>query len=342
MVGCYPAYSRGTRALITKKIQAKATYLLLLVFIFLIISVFVCNGCGEPNIEKSLGINFENKSYLVEVEEFREPGSIHDNYVQAMTSEYRPFHPSVMTIFEYQCDEGSESYYRKLLDVLANCDDEVELLEIYSALLTGQIYDPEKAISVFRDQRDASWSDEKCALADYLLALTYTQGDFDGAILSDEEYRLLRNPESSMDWEHTEELMKKATEKEEAVVEAGARMLQEVYNDNPDSRIGVLARFSHMYLGQKNPGGIDLEMAEETLNLVQEKYPDTALTTLAYIFMARAYLLIEDTIKAKEYFYDGLDFPNFQMSNDRTAREDIIITVRYIETGMPFGPYYEE
>ena len=199
-------------------------------------------------------------------------------------------------------------------------DDPVELMEINRSLLDEGgstpvlFYDPETIIKTMG--QDYSGDERKKAASEYLIALAYLRGDFEGSIGADD-----LNP-----FQVSEEHLK-------VVRDEGLRRLAEVYSKYPDVPLAVLARFDYLGYHETIRKDANLDDYLDMLPFVEEDYPGSAFLTRCYVNIAGEYVKNNDPESAIEYYQKALETPDYRTRyKNGTAHEMINELIKEIQT----------
>ncbi len=283
------------------------------------LAMFICSlfilfgliGCNEKgNQPQGAMMDFDTNSYIEYSSSLRQPQHFEDDFKE----QYVGYNPSVLQIIDYYSENGLEDALLILFDRLAHSEDPRELLEINNALFFQGAHlpfllfkDPQLVIETFDQERYKNGNEEELAAAEYLIALAYSRGFFDKAVLSDEEYQALAG---SLDVDTRRELEKQKEDSQRAIKENGLLRLEHIYEEYPNSRISQLARSDYI-IDQIYNKKIELDICEDELQTAMSNFPDTVFVTNAYMRLGAYYIDKKDADKAEYCYMQALSFPDF-------------------------------
>ena len=273
-----------------EKLDIRDLILLILSICFLISMLPAISGChqGEKSIEEQLHIDFNNPYYV------RGRPSEVWKYVDSDTSQWTY---SAQQVAEKIRDDDIEGALNVLYeDILCTSTNKAEQLFFEASITVFEIlfYDPEKVLELYRDADRSGWSEDEKAAADLIVALTYENGDFAGALPP--EY-------------YTDEYGPGAV-----IVElnnlAGLKY-EEISEKYEKSNVSVLAKIALSFWYARNG---DKEVAirniEEIRIEIEQRYPGSVYITPAQQVLAVVYDNFEDYARALEEYYRLLELPN--------------------------------
>ena len=298
--------------------------------IFTIVGLFIISllavnlllaGCsGNETVNEELNIDFMTNAYKERHASFSGP----QHFSEEQIAEYESYHPSVKNIIELYSEEGLEEALLFLYERLAHSDDAVEILELHGALLLRGSFlpellvrDPETTIQLFQERQTEN--DEESAVAAYLTALAYMSGYFYEAVLTDEEYTALQG---SLSQERREEIEAEATTRQNAIHEMGISDLKEIIETYPQTRISLLARRDYVFDMLTRFNDIEIDIAQEALDVALSRYPDSAFVTDSYISLSTMHMQNGEYEEAKELIEKSLEYPDYMSCKpERTAHD---------------------
>jgi len=257
---------------------------------FLIALLPALSGCSqeEPSIEERLHLDFDNPYYV------RGRPSEVWKYTNRNTSQWTD---TAKELAERIRDDDIEGALNVLYeDILYTNTNKAEQLFFEASITVFDIlfYDPKKVFELYRDADRSGWPEEQRAAADLIIALTYENGDFDGA-LPPEYYTDDYGPGA-------------------VIVElndlAGLKY-EEISEKYEDSDVSVLAKIAlSFWYARKEDKEVAIRNIEEIRGEIEQRYPGSVYITPVQQVLAVVYYNHKDYTRALEEYYKLLELPN--------------------------------
>jgi tetratricopeptide (TPR) repeat protein len=161
--------------------------------------------------------------------------------------------------------------------------------------------DPGTVISIF--DNETNWDGNEKAAAEYLVALAYMRGEFEGAIESDIDPLTVSGEE---------EWRERISDKYEELRAEGSRRLNDVYLQYQDSPIAVLARLDFLISNETQKQNVSIGEWNTLVSFVEEKFPNTAFATKCYTIIGSRYKNSGDVDRAVDSYKKALECSDYQ------------------------------